>query len=468
MTDKPAARRTRADTTLQAPKPNFTPPSGLSVPTVSSPTTVPKSPSRSPSRVDRCGLTPSKGGSHPEFVKRVVGQCRCTHSQFPTKFALGKSKNVDYHDMFTVCGTCGRRGPEYLCLKCNKAFCTEHGKKHVVADGEHHLFLFNELVRYDEAFYCMKCESYLVVEPFDDFLDAMYASKGSFVNIPVTHKTTELFEGHGQMCASSTMQGWRSANEDSHCVYLGVPKYDHLDFVGVFDGHGGPLVSRYVGTKLITILESIMVKTPDIGQALIQTFIATDAALLTDPMLTQNETGGCGTTANVVIVDNIQNVYFCANAGDARAVLCRGGKAIPLSSDHRPGIASERERIRAAGSKISDDDRVEGLLAVSRAIGDFDFKQAGGLPPEKQAVTCVPDITKTPKHKDDEFIVVGCDGIWDCMQSQQVVDFICAQLRQHSSPIKSVEALLDKCVAKDVGDDGIGTDNMSVIVLMLK
>jgi protein phosphatase 2C family protein 2/3 len=341
-------------------------------------------------------------------------------------------------------------------------------KKHFGLDNEHHLCLFSELVRYDEAFYCMKCESYVVVEPFDDFLDAMYATKGSFVNIPVTHKHTEVFENHGSICVSSTMQGWRSANEDSHCIYLSTPKYEGYDFLGVFDGHGGPLVSRYVGTKLLTILEAILAKTPDVGQALSQAFIACDAALLSDGTLNQTETGGCGTTASVVVVDNVTGQYVCANAGDARSILCRGGKAVPLSSDHRPGIPSERDRIRAAGSKISEDERVEGLLAVSRAIGDFDFKQAGGLPPERQAVTCVPDISKTPKHKDDEFIVVACDGIWDCLQSQQVAEFIGQQLRAHNSPIKAAEALLDRCVAKDITDDGIGTDNMSVIILMLK
>eukprot|EP00760_Papus_ankaliazontas_P024248 PhM_4_TR216/c0_g1_i1/m.74227/K14803/PTC2_3; protein phosphatase PTC2/3 len=469
-------RRTRADTTLGAPAPK--PSSAAAATAATSPSTSSKAKagtalsSASGSTVATTAVTSptvKTHGCYPELGNRVTNACRCPQPQFPLKFPMGRNKNVDFHASYTICATCRRRGPEYLCVKCGKGFCEDHVRRHYASDPEHSLFLYHELVRYEEAFYCTKCESFVVVEPFDDFLDAMFVTKGSFVDIPVTHKHVECFENHGISAVSATMQGWRAANEDAHCVYLSMPTLKDFDYIGVFDGHGGPLVARYAGTKLITIFESLVTRgMPGIAQALTQAFVACDAAIQTDGTLTPNETGSCGTTANVVIVDNTENVIYCANAGDARGVLCRGGKAIPLSVDHRPSNPTERDRIIASGSRISEDDRVEGLLAVARAFGDFDFKQAGGLPPERQAVTCVPDVSTTARHKDDEFVVVACDGVWDVLQSQQVVDFISAQLRTHRSPQKAAEALLDRCVAKDVTEDGIGTDNMSVIIMTLK
>lgn len=79
----------------------------------------------------------------------------------------------------------------------------------------------------------------------------------------------------------------------------------------------------------------------------------------------------CGATAVVVII--IGNKLVCANVGDARAVLCRNGKAIDLSLDHKASRADEQERIKKQGGYIVFG-RVLGRLAVTRAFGDFDCK----------------------------------------------------------------------------------------------
>ena len=54
------------------------------------------------------------------------------------------------------------------------------------------------------------------------------------------------------------------------------------------------------------------------------------------------------------------------------------------------------------------------------------------------------------------------------MTSQDVVSFILNELRASNDPAKAAMKLLDKCVARDIPEDGIGTDNMSVIVALLK
>lgn len=98
-----------------------------------------------------------------------------------------------------------------------------------------------------------------------------------------------------------------------------------------------------------------------------------------------------GCTANVVLIT--QTTIYCANAGDARSVLCENGKALPLSKDHKPELQLERKRITAAGRRVIAG-RVDGTLAISRAIGDWEFKNPK-LPLEKMAVIALPEVTKT-------------------------------------------------------------------------
>lgn len=54
---------------------------------------------------------------------------------------------------------------------------------------------------------------------------------------------------------------------------------------------------------------------------------------------------------------------------------------------------------------------MNGNLALSRAIGDFEFKKSADLPPEQQIVTAFPDVTTHDLGEDDEFLVIACDGI---------------------------------------------------------
>lgn len=126
----------------------------------------------------------------------------------------------------------------------------------------------------------------------------------------------------------------------------------------------------------------------------------------------------------------VDNTLYIANAGDSRAVLCRAGRAENLSQDHKPTLPDERQRIYAAGGYV-EFGRVNGNLNLSRALGDLIYKQDLSLPPEKQIVSGFPDVRKFELHPEDEFIVMGCDGIWEYYTSQDVVDFIRARFRRH-------------------------------------
>ncbi|PWA82458.1 protein phosphatase 2C family protein [Artemisia annua] len=170
-----------------------------------------------------------------------------------------------------------------------------------------------------------------------------------------------------------------------------------------------------------------------------------------------------GSTACVAIIRNNQLVV--ANSGDSRCVLSRKGQAHNLSKDHKPDLESEKERIVKAGGFIHGG-RVNGSLNLTRAIGDMEMKKEKSLPAEKQILTANPDINIVELCEDDDFLVLACDGIWDCMSSQQLVDFVLEQLKTESKLSTVCEKVFDRCLAPTSG--GEGCDNMTMILVQFK
>lgn len=96
-----------------------------------------------------------------------------------------------------------------------------------------------------------------------------------------------------------------------------------------------------------------------------------------------------------------------------------------MSFDHKPQDDPERERVEKAGGHVNLDGRVDGGLNLSRAIGDHSYKMNKDLSDREQMITALPDVRKlTINPTEDEFMVLACDGIWNFMSSQEVVDFV--------------------------------------------
>ena len=188
----------------------------------------------------------------------------------------------------------------------------------------------------------------------------------------------------------------------------------------------------------------------------------------------ENWTGPQAGATSVVVCVRGDKVY-CANAGDSRAVFSRkGGEAVEMSEDHKPMNDGERKRIINAGGFVSEG-RVNGSLALSRALGDFEYKMNKELDEKQQAVTAFPEIREFQLQEGDEFMILACDGIWDVMSSQECVNFVrerlVAKLKSGESDLKLsqiCEELCDRCLAPDTRGSGLGCDNMSVVVVLLK
>jgi protein phosphatase 2C family protein 2/3 len=178
------------------------------------------------------------------------------------------------------------------------------------------------------------------------------------------------------------MQGWRINMEDSHTHILSLPDDPDAAFFAVYDGHGGSKISEYAGKhlhKFITNREEY--KDGDAEKGMKQAFLEIDRVMLEDETLKNEQSGS---TAVAIIIKN--GHLYCANVGDSRAVASIGGRAEPLSNDHKPNNKEEYDRIVAAGGWV-DFNRVNGNLALSRALGDFIFKRNQDKPQQEQIVT---------------------------------------------------------------------------------
>jgi protein phosphatase PTC1 len=243
-------------------------------------------------------------------------------------------------------------------------------------------------------------------------------------------------------------------------------------YFAIFDGHAGTFAAEWCGKKLHVILEDLMRKNPNtpVPELLDQTFTSADNQLERLPLKNSGCTAICAVlrweervptthsatgsqaiaslaAAAVKAVENDDNeankdnkdstprsnsvevaaqaiqaaklkatrqrVLYTANVGDARIVLCRNGKALRLSYDHKGMDENEGRRISKAGGLILNN-RVNGVLAVTRALGDSYLKDL---------VTGHPYTTETVIQPDqDEFLILACDGV------SLLVFFVCSLL----------------------------------------
>ena len=182
-----------------------------------------------------------------------------------------------------------------------------------------------------------------------------------------------------------------------------------------------------------------------------------------------------GCTANVMLVDKKNKKLLVANAGDSRCTMGKAGKAVEMSIDHKPEQDTEIERITKAGSVITDG-RVDGNLNLTRSLGDLKHKNRPHLKPEEQAITAFPDYYEFDLSDDVDFVLMGCDGIWEKKSNEEAVEWVYEQINNQrkekgtSSKLdleKIVSDLLNENLAADVASSGgVGCDNMTCILIV--
>ena len=177
--------------------------------------------------------------------------------------------------------------------------------------------------------------------------------------------------------------------------------YRHL--FCIFDGHGGDSTAKLCTKKYPEIFRKCLLENPfDYEQALKKSF------LLMDKEIEKTKAQEVGNTATVVFINN--RLLYCANVGDSSCCLI-GKNAEFISVDHKCTNKKEIKRIEKEGGKIIDN-RLEGILAVSRGMGDFDLKSKG--------LSAEPHVTKRLIDHSLNYCVIASDGVWDVLTPDDV------------------------------------------------
>lgn len=221
-------------------------------------------------------------------------------------------------------------------------------------------------------------------------------------------------------------------------------------FYGVFDGHGGTDAAVFARDNILKFIVDDSHFPSCLKNAMTNAFLKADRVFADTATMDISS----GTTALTAFT--FGRTLLIANAGDCRAVLGKRGRAVELSKDHKPSCRSERIRIERLGGVVYDG-YLNGQLSVSRALGDWHMKGLKGS--DFCPLSAEPELQETILTEEDEFLILGCDGLWDVMSSQHAVTIVRKELMIHNDPERCSRVLVREALKLDA------CDNLTVIVV---
>lgn len=257
----------------------------------------------------------------------------------------------------------------------------------------------------------------------------------------------KVFEMLDTKAGVSSIQGKREYMEDRYQAISNLSQFPNTAFYGVFDGHGGERAAQFTTQMLPKCIFKRNFQHDPIN-AIKQAYREVDDDWLAVARANNMDDG---TTAVIALIHN--NVIYVGNAGDSRCIMFSNNKVIPLSSDHKPNRPDEKKRIEDLGGFIQKPDvwRVNGLLALSRAIGDKHLKQW---------VTCEPEVFSHIRTPGDQYLILASDGLWDVISNEEAVQIV--NMNIHHSCRIAADALVQSAYNKG------STDNITAMVVDLR
>ncbi|EGW32407.1 uncharacterized protein SPAPADRAFT_71828 [Spathaspora passalidarum NRRL Y-27907] len=300
---------------------------------------------------------------------------------------------------------------------------------------------------------------------------------------------------------------YRNKMEDVHTYIANFAERIDWGYFAIFDGHAGKDTARWCGNNLHTLVEDeigdlgeeneVTVEQQDMKDNLYRSFIKADE------LIEKEGVGSSGCTAAVAVLrwelngeanteentqakaqestearteskennesnsgsdaknkkpdkvfdfvptKNHKRMLYTSNVGDSRIVLCRLGKPYRLSYDHKASDIYEINRIRDVGGLVLKN-RVNGVLAVTRSLGDSYMKDL---------VIGKPFTTSTEITADDEFMILGCDGVWDVVSDSRACKLVADLFAQGNDPKTAAKKLCQLAM------DNSTTDNVTVMIV---
>ena len=306
--------------------------------------------------------------------------------------------------------------------------------------------------------------------------------------VKISHKLFGIIHSYGAI----TSEGRRDYNEDRVSIIYNISKpsnfietsnnkWPKCSFFGLYDGHGGKGCCDFLRDNLHKYIISDINFPHNPQKSLVNGFIKAEKNFLKE----YGKKDSSGSCAIVLLI--IEKRCYIANVGDSRAILSgdNGLKTYILSRDHRPGDEREYKRILDAGGKIYQTEYeniknnnlnthiigplrvLPGKLSVSRTLGDFEAKDPdfGGNP---NVIISTPEIKYFDINDKNDFILIGCDGIFEKIKSKSLINFVWDIIKKfnfkdiHNLTGVCIEKVLNLCIEKE------SLDNLTLIMISLK
>lgn len=248
------------------------------------------------------------------------------------------------------------------------------------------------------------------------------------------------------------------SNEDEYVAIphlnelLGLPQdMDRFSYFAAYDGHSGKYTSLYVRSQLHYAICKHPEFPHNIEKAITDSFLEIDRLV---NEVQERDQFSCGTTALAVCIRNREELIV-GNVGDCRGYLYRDSNPVEIAVPHFPSRDDEKERIKANGGAIvwHGTWRVNGILAVSRSIGDYNLKKY---------VIADPDVTRFSLNPDsDEFLILASDGLWDVISPEEAMN-ITREISANKGRSHVCRVLCDLALEKH------SKDNVTVLVIFFR
>ena len=234
------------------------------------------------------------------------------------------------------------------------------------------------------------------------------------------------------------IKGRRNYMEDRY-VFIQTPKYILSQ---IFDGHGGKRCSAYMASNFFKHFSKIMIiNNYNVKRSLLQTINKLNNIFI-------NSSYYDGTTANIIFIDKNNKILYNLNIGDSRSIIGKARSVVEISKDHKPNNKAEKRWIERNGGFVKGN-RINGILAMSRSLGDKQLRQY---------INYSPDLFST-KLTNFKFILHATDGLFDVMTNKQVYSFVMARLKKKYTCSKIIKELISAAYVKG------SSDNISVILI---
>ena len=267
-------------------------------------------------------------------------------------------------------------------------------------------------------------------------------------------------------------------NEDKLHINLNIKiNNKNYSFYSVYDGHGGDVVSNYLKDNLQNEIIKHIKCFEDINKyykkIILESFenIECDIMKQSKKDIKIKKSGSCA----LILITNDDNIYI-ANLGDSRGIICSNNNLINiLSIDHKPRNEYESQRVYKFGGKIekvNDIYRIfPGGLSVARTIGDSESKlpEFGGV---LNIISSTPDLLTFKNNGNIDFIILGCDGIYDNLSNKKIVYCVYYTLLRQlkKNDVVNKEKIISK-ITKNIIKEALkyhSKDNLSCIFLTME